>query len=111
MRRKKMSKSGSPGHSRLYYHGTKDEVRLGDRIRIKRWFGKDLTGTVCYIPGISPIEAGSDIDDGDEMRQWAYKLDDGRSLVVGYCPEQLQPRKGIELISRGELPPDLELPE
>jgi len=89
------------GRSRLYYFGTREEVRLGDRIRIKRLFRKDLVGTVCYIPGISPRHSVLESDDG-AVRQWAYELEDGMIMVVAYFPDHLQPRPNVQLISRGE---------
>ena len=40
--------------SRLFYFGTQEEVRLADRVAIRRLLRKELQGTVTYIPGISP---------------------------------------------------------
>lgn len=89
--------SGNIG-SGLYYYGTHDEVRLGDRVRIKRWLRSDLYGTVCYIPGLSPTHAAIGND------QWAIRLDDETVVAMGYFPEdQLcgQPGKKYILVGRG----------
>ncbi len=94
--------------SRLYYFGTRDEVRLGDRVRIKRWFGRALTGIVCYIPGQGPKHAELEYED---VQQWAVRCDDGTVRAMAYYPHERhgQPSKYIVLVSRGaggELKPD-----
>ena len=99
--------------SRLYYFGTQDEVQIGDRLLIKRWFRQDLFGTVCYIPGISPAHPQLEYED---VKQWAICLDDGTFRVMGYYPESKygQPSKKFVLQSRGtsgELKPDEKLEE
>ena len=85
------------GSSGLFYSGTKEEVRLGDRVRIRRWLRKPLEGVVCYIPGLSPrhpeLEYGG-------TRQWAIELGDGSLRVSGYYPSQIQPSGKIELVER-----------
>lgn len=89
-------------HSRLFYHGTNIEVMLGDRVLIKRLFRKGLSGTVCYISGISTSHPG--IEDGGP--QWAIQMADGSLRMAGYEPENKygygQPRKHILFVSRGE---------
>lgn len=89
-----------PSDSRLYYFGTREEVRLGDRVRIKRWLLKDLEGVVCYIPGSGPRHPDLDVPE-EGFRHWAILRDDGIVLQVIYAPEQVQPRKNIVLLSRG----------
>lgn len=97
--------------SALYYD-TGEEVRLGDRVRKKRWFRPSVCGTVCYIPGISPPHPELEYED---VRQWAIRLDNGTILVVGYHPSNTfgQPTKDLVFMSRGkggELLPDEKLP-
>lgn len=86
---------------RMVYYGTQDDVLLGDRIAIKRWFRKELTGVVCYIPGKSPKH--KDLEYGD-VQQWAIRLDDGTVLAMAYDPSHHlgQPKKDIRLVSRGD---------
>ncbi len=85
--------------SRLYYHGTSEEVRLGDRVKIKRLFGRDLEGFVCYVPGISPPH--KDLEYGS-VKKWAIKTSDGTVYAIGYYPPRIQPRKKIVFVSRGD---------
>jgi hypothetical protein len=94
--------SDAPRSSGLFYHGTKEEVRLGDCVRLRRWIRRPLEGVVCYIPGLSPVhpEIGSD--------QWAIRLSDGSLSVTVYSPREAQPRPHIELVARGESPPELD---
>lgn len=98
--------------SDLFYFGTKDEVRLGDRVRIRRLLRRDLMGTVCYIPGISLPHPDLEYDD---VRQWAIRLDDGTVLAIGYSPEHRrgQPKRDLILVNRSSdsrgLMPDEEL--
>jgi hypothetical protein len=103
-----MSESKSSG---LFYHGTGDEVQLGDRVRLKRWFRSDLLGVVCYIPGISPRH--SDLE-YEGVRQWAIRCDDGSVRPMSYDPKSPygQPTKSIVFVCRGSessLQPDEEL--
>lgn len=90
----------APIGSRMFYHGTNDEVQVGDRVRIRRWFRSDLYGTVCYIPGFSPQHRDLEYED---VKQWAIRLDNGTVLVTCYYPEGRfgQPRKNISLVKRG----------
>ena len=92
--------------SGLYYHGSREDVRIGDGVRWRLWFGfgRYEHGTVAYIPGISPKhrELGND--------RWAIRSDDGKTVwAMAYAPAIGQPKKGLELLSRGvgaELEPD-----
>jgi hypothetical protein len=89
--------------SGLFYHGTKEEVRLGDRVRIRRWLRRPLKGVVSYIPGLSPLhpEIGSD--------EWAILLPDGSLRCTVYSPrERSTVRPHIEFVARGEPPPALD---
>ena len=91
--------SGGCG-SKLHYSRTREEVRLGDRVRLKRWLRKDLLGVVCYIPG--PGTAHPDLDVPEEgFHNWAIRLDDGDFLLMLYAPDRAQPRSNIEFVSRG----------
>jgi hypothetical protein len=87
--------------SGLFYSGTREEVKLGDRVRIRRWIRSDQFGTVIYIPGLSPRHKELE---GRDFRKWAIELEDPYRTVVGmyYGPEESQPSKRIELVSRGE---------
>lgn len=97
--------------SRLFYHRSGEEVELGDRVRIKRWFTRDLTGTVCYIPGISQVHGELEYEG---VKQWAICCDDGSVRPLVYCPASkcCQPPKSIIFLGRGsggQLEPDEEL--
>lgn len=84
--------------SGLFYFGTRDEVRLGDRVRVKRFLRRADEGVVCYIPGMSAphreLEFGG-------MRRWAIQKPDGSLLVMAFAPHQSGARRGIELVARG----------
>lgn len=84
--------------ARLLYHDTDDEVRLGDRVRMKRLFRKPLHGTVVYMPGVSPPHPEME---WPEFSRWAIELDDGTVMAWPYVPEELQPSKRISLLQRG----------
>ncbi len=86
----------TPRNSGLYYYGTKDDLRLGDRIASRRLFRSPLYGTICYIPGISPKHS----ELGDD--QWAFRTDDGAIYGAAYDRKYGQPGKGLILLSRGE---------
>src|SRR5262245_29269990 len=101
--------SGQPQSSGLFYCGTNIEMRLGDRIEVKRFLRKPQRASVCYIPGISERNACLDFDD---VRQWAFSTADGSVYPCVYDPQHLQPPKHIRFIERTDDPgigPDLEL--
>ena len=83
----------------LRYAGTNEEVRLGDRVRIRRWLRRPIVGTVTYIPGVSRVHHELE---GEGEREWAIQLDDGRIMSWLFLPERLQPKPGIELVARGD---------
>ena len=97
--------------SGLHYHASREDVRVGDRVRWRRWFGlgKYEHGTVAYIPGISPKhrELGNDT--------WAIRSDDGKTVwAMPYAPAIGQPKKTLELLCRGvegEIRPDERIDE
>ena len=80
----------------IFYHGTEDEVRLGDRILVRRWLRSDLLATVTYIPGESPPDPNI-LD-----HQWAYETGDGFVYVMDYefLRGQLWLAKCIQLVCR-----------
>lgn len=86
---------------KLYYHGTAEDVRLGDRVRIRRLMRKPLSGVVCHIPGESPPHPEMIWEDG--VGNWAIRLEDGSLIGWIFLPDEVQPSKRIELISRGEV--------
>jgi hypothetical protein len=96
--------------SHLFYHGTKDEVRIGDHVRIRRLCRSSIDGVVAYIPGISPANRSIEFDG---IKQWAIRLADGMVLVSGYYPLQRSTvSKRITLLERSDDPgiaPDEEL--
>lgn len=62
------------------YHGTATEILLGDRLRIK-YRGQWREATVCYVPGISPIDPRLE----DERRSdWIARADDGDLIRVAH---------------------------
>jgi hypothetical protein len=85
--------------SRLYYANADEEVRLGDVIRVRRFLRRAQLATVSYIPGISPRHPDIEYDD---VRQWAYTMEDGRIYLMGYCPERVQPSRRICFVRRGQ---------
>jgi hypothetical protein len=85
--------------SRLFYHQTQTEVRLGDRVRIRRWLRRAREGTVCYLPGISPLHEELEYDD---VKQWAIRTDDGAVYPILYDPERFQPPKHISFLARSD---------
>lgn len=86
--------SDPPRSSRLFYYGTREEVRLGDRVQIRRWFRRSLAGVVCHIPGVSPTHR-------ELQREWAVQLEDGSLRVMVYSPDEAQPQRKITLVGRG----------
>ena len=92
-----MASDRSPS-SGLFYCDTGEEVELGDRVRIRRWFRRPLEGVVCHIPGLS--QSHPELEYAG-TRQWAIELADGSLRVMGYYPRHLQPERGMELVERG----------
>jgi hypothetical protein len=84
-------------NSRLYYYGTHDDVRLGDIIEVRRFFGKKRV-TVVYIPGLSPKNRGFEYEG---IRQWAIRDEYGTVYPILYSPETYQPPKKFCLLARG----------
>ena len=84
----------------LRYHGTAEEVRLGDLIRITRWFHREQHAVVCYLPGVSPMHP--ELEFGD-LRLWAYRTAAGTIETLPCRPEQspFAPHN-IALVQRGQ---------
>lgn len=93
------SARGVSGSSGLFYFGSGEEVSLGDRVRIKRVFRRDLDGKVCYIPGISPVHKELEYDD---VQQWAIEGDNGSIYPILYDPEGFQPPSKIVFVGRAK---------
>lgn len=96
-----MISSGSMG-SRMYYAGTETEVRLGDRVRLRRWLRRDLDAVVCYIPGLSPKHRELEYED---VRLWAVRASNGCLYPILYDPEHFQPPKRVVFLERGDVEP------
>jgi hypothetical protein len=91
----------SVNSDRLFYYGTVNDIRLGDRVSVRPWlFGwlrTARTGVVCYIPGDSPPRNGLE-------NEWLIRYDDSYGSIdaCGYFPKQFKyASKSISLISRG----------
>ena len=84
--------------SGLFYFGTTDEMRLGDRVEIKLFLRSKQRGVVTYIPALSARELAAQKRDADE---WIITADDGVSYGAIYSPEDHQPRSNVRLVSRG----------
>lgn len=84
--------------SKLYYHGTDEEVRPGDRIELKSLFlRRRRHGTVVCIPEKTALELDAERKHPDD---WLIKLDDGTFTGWMYHPEELQPTPRLRLVSR-----------
>ena len=84
----------------LRYHGTTDELRLGDQFRIKRWLRREQQAVVCYLPGVSSMHP--ELEFGD-VKLWAYRLSDGTIRTLPFLPEQSRyAPSDITLIRRGK---------
>jgi hypothetical protein len=84
--------------SGLFYR-TGDEVMLGDRVRMRRWFRRSLDCVVCYIPGVSPKHPEMEYAD---VRQWAVRAKDGAVYPILYDPDTFQPPSSIQFVGRGD---------
>ena len=86
---------------KLFYPKSDMEIRLGDRISIRKMFRR-RTGTVVYIPGES--EHHSDMEYGD-VKLWAIQLDgdEGNILQIGYFPPNEVVPSSLKFIRRKEI--------
>lgn len=88
--------------SKLYYHGTETEVRLGDRVELRTIFlRRRKTGTVVCIPEKSAIELDAE---GRVPEDWLIKLDDGTYTGWMYYPEDRQPVERVRFLARADGP-------
>ena len=98
--------------SRLFYHGTNIEVKLGDRVESYFFCIRLYQGTVSYIPGISEKNRFLEYED---CKHWGITSDSGRVFSIGYTPDFSQPRRGIRFICRQEgyvgITPDMVIDE
>jgi hypothetical protein len=79
------------------YHGTDNEVRVGDRILTRPVLRSPRAGRVIYVPG----QSADDSEFGERL--WAYQHDDDGSICAGdYTPQKFSPGKRIMLVSRSE---------
>lgn len=85
--------------SKLFYHSSKEEVQLGDKVEMKRLFWRKEKGIVCYLPGISELHKDFEYD---EIKQWAIKTENGNIYPILYDPDNFQPPKNIIFMERGE---------
>ncbi len=85
--------------SGLKYHGTNEEVCLGDWVEVRGWFRIKYRGHVSYIPGLSAEHRELEYDD---VRQWAITSDDGTTYPIVYSPKNFQPPKHIRFLKRNE---------
>jgi len=83
---------------RLYYHNTETEVLEGDHIAFKSlFFGKTKLGRVSYIPAKTAIELSNENKNPDD---WLIELSDKTATGWLYHPEDMQPTKRIQFLSR-----------
>lgn len=82
----------------LRYRGTEIEVRLGDHVTIRSFFGRTTSGIVSYLPGESTPHPQMESDD---ERQWAITLENGKSLILGYFPDEVFAPKRVRFLRRG----------
>jgi hypothetical protein len=93
--------------SGLIYNGTDIEVRLGDRVKVRRWLLWHKEGTVCYMPGISP--ANSQFVSVEGILYWGVLLDDGTLVCWPRFPGDSHTGGAVSLIRRadsGTKPPE-----
>lgn len=84
--------------SKLRYHGTEEEVRLGDRIEFTSLIlRRKRHGTVVCIPEKTALELNAEHKDPDD---WLIKLDNGTYTGWMYHPEELQPIRRLRLVGR-----------
>ena len=86
--------------SKLFYKGTDIEVKLGDIIEYRKFFGfgPARSGFVSYMPGES--KPHRELEYGD-VSQWGLNIGGGNLIVIAYVPDELQPPRGLKFISRG----------
>jgi hypothetical protein len=80
----------------MIYANSTTEMKLGDRVLIKRLFRKSLRGVVAYLPGISPPHAEMTDDGGN----FAVRVENGEMWAFLYYSDKPAPSR-IVFVSRG----------
>jgi len=83
----------------LFYAGTQTRLLLGDRVRVKRMLRRSRIGTVCYVPGVSPVHP--EMEYGG-LRFWAVELDDRTVLSWPVVPGSAEVIDSVEFLERGK---------
>lgn len=86
---------------KLVYFGTDIEVKIGDKVKMKRLILRDRECVVCYIPGVS--EKHSEIE-YEDVQQWGVKDSEGAVWLMAYEPNRYPAPKNIVFVSRGDEP-------
>lgn len=71
---------------------------LGDVVEIRGWFKKE-SGIVAYIPGVSEHHLSIE-ENGPNC--WLIRRNGGGFYSIGYAPNNIQPKKNIKFIKRGD---------
>jgi len=85
--------------SRIFYNGTTEDVRLGDRVAYTSLLSRrKRLGTVVCIPDKTALERAQE---NKQPEDWLIKFDDGTFTGWMYHPEEIQPNNRLRLIERG----------
>lgn len=93
-----MPKTDPPAEG-LAYFGTNEEVRLGDRVRIRAFIVLKLDGVVCYIPGVS---VKHDDMEYEGLRHVGIQLRSGELRQIHWVKGERSLRPGVTLLERGQ---------
>ncbi|MGI9204241.1 MAG: hypothetical protein ACR2Q3_09535 [Woeseiaceae bacterium] len=86
--------------SGVFYSGTTEDVRLGDRIEYTSLLlRRKRLGTVVCIPDKTALERARE---KKQPENWLIKFDDGTFTGWMYHPEEIQPNKRLRLVDRGD---------
>lgn len=83
--------------SGLVYFGTQDEVRLGDRIRMRAFLVLKLEGVVCYLPGVSAKHRDMEYEG---LRHVGVELRSGEVRQLHWPAGRSELPRGITLLER-----------
>ena len=83
----------------MFYADGVTDLRLGDRVEIRRFLRKPLKGVVCYVPG--QCKPNRDMQ-GEGLEDWGVSLEDGSIIAWVFLPEKTV-KPSIKLISRGDV--------
>ena len=89
----------SEAESRLVYFGTSDDVRLGDRVRVRAFLFLKLEGVVCYIPGVSARHEDMEYAG---LRCVGIQLQRGEVRKLHWARGETSLGKGVSLLVRGQ---------